>query len=212
MRYGKICPANPLRPTPTGADRHRPLRAINALLIFAAPSFRHGVQAAGADPIHFGRVMITAATLGSMTPPVGVAMSAVCGIMKCAMREYTREAIPFISAAIAPILLMILWPASPVFTGAPDLPIRQSSVYAGFRLSCPQPHCLRALPTGLPANARWTRAVEATRLKCPKDAGSRPTGHCAPLTGRLVPDHIFGAPPAARVKRHRLNNSRRPSK
>ena len=56
-----------------------------------------------------------------MTPPVGVAMFAVCGIMKCAMHEYTREAILFISAAITPILLMILWPASPVFTGAPDL-------------------------------------------------------------------------------------------
>ena len=124
MRCGRICPASPLRPTPTGADRHRSLRAINALLIFAAPSFRHGVQAAGAGPIHFGRFMRTATTPGSMTTPVGVAMFAVCSIMKCAMREYTREAIPLISAAIALILLMILWPASPVFTGAPDLPIR----------------------------------------------------------------------------------------
>lgn len=108
MRCGRICPASPLRPTPTGADRNRPLRAINILPIFAAPSFRHGVQAAGAGSIHFGRFMMTAATPGSMTPPVGVAMFAVCGIMKCAMHEYTREAIPFISAAIALILLMIL--------------------------------------------------------------------------------------------------------
>lgn len=108
MRCGRICPASPLRPTPTGADRHRSLRAINALLIFAAPSFRHGVQAAGAGPIHFRRFMMTATTPGSTVTPVGVAMFAVCGIMKCAMHEYTREAIPFISAAIAPILLMIL--------------------------------------------------------------------------------------------------------
>lgn len=108
MRYGKICPANPLRPTPTSADRHRSLRAINAPPMLPAPSFQHGVQAVGADLIHFGRVMITATTPGSMTPPVGVAMFAVCGTMKCAMHEYTHEAIPFISAAIAPILLMIL--------------------------------------------------------------------------------------------------------
>ena len=108
MRCGRICPASPLRPTPTGADRHRPLRAINALLIFAAPSLRHSAQAVGADLIHFGRFMMTATTPGSTATSVGVAMFAVCGIMKCAMHEYTREAIPFISAAIAPILLMIL--------------------------------------------------------------------------------------------------------
>ena len=124
MHCGRICPASPLRPTPTDADRNRPLRAINAPPMLPAPSFRHGVQAAGAGPIHFGRFMMTATIPGSMTPPVGVAMFAVCGIMKCAMHEYTREAILFISAAITPILLMILWPASPVFTGAPDPPIR----------------------------------------------------------------------------------------
>ena len=88
MRCGRICPANPLRPTPTGTAR-------------SVPSFRHGVQAAGADLIHFGRFMITAATPGSTATPVGVAMFAVCGIMKCAMHEYTREAISFISATTA---------------------------------------------------------------------------------------------------------------
>lgn len=108
MRCGKICPANPFHPTPTGADRNRPLRAINAPPMLPAPSFQHGVQAVGADLIHFGRVMITATTPGSTATPVGVAMFAVCGIMKCAMHEYTHEAIPLISAAIAPILLMIL--------------------------------------------------------------------------------------------------------
>lgn len=83
---------------PARSARRRPALTGTAR---SAPSFRHGVQAAGADLIHFGRVMMTAT-------PVGVAMFAVCGIMKCAMHEYTREAIPFISAAIAPILLMIL--------------------------------------------------------------------------------------------------------
>ena len=70
------------------------------------------MQTAGVDLVHFGLVMMTATTLGSMTPPVGVAMFAVCGIMKCDMHEYTREAIPFISATIALILLMIVWPDS----------------------------------------------------------------------------------------------------
>ena len=138
MRCDRICSANPLRSTPTGADQNRPLRAINALLIFAAPSLRHSVQAAGAGPIHFRRFMITATTPGSMTPPVGVAMFAVCGTMKCAMHEYTREAIPFISAAIALILLMILWPASPVFTGVSGLSVFNPSIYGHFQPACRQ--------------------------------------------------------------------------
>ncbi|MEI6738477.1 MAG: SLC13 family permease, partial [Pseudomonadota bacterium] len=39
----------------------------------------------GIDPVHFGLVMMTCVTLGGMTPPVGVAMFAVCGILKCPM-------------------------------------------------------------------------------------------------------------------------------
>ncbi len=101
MRCGRICPASPLRPTPTGADRHRSLRAINAPPMLPAPSFQHGVQAVGADLIHFRQFMMTAATPGLTATPVGVAMFAVCGIMKCAMHEYTREAISFISATTA---------------------------------------------------------------------------------------------------------------
>lgn len=60
------------------------------------------VQAAGIDLVHFGLVMMTATTLGSMTPPVGVAMFAVTGIMKCDMHEYAKEAIPFIGAVVFP--------------------------------------------------------------------------------------------------------------
>ena len=50
---------------------------------------------------------------------------------------------------------------------------RQPSVYAGFRIAYPPAPYLRGFPAGLPANARLTRAVEAARLKRPKDAGFR---------------------------------------
>ena len=39
------------------------------------------VTKAGIDPVHFGLVMMTATTLGGMTPPVGVAMYTVCGLL-----------------------------------------------------------------------------------------------------------------------------------
>jgi TRAP-type transport system large permease protein len=64
----------------------------------------------GIDPVHFGLVMMTTTTLGSMTPPVGVAMYTVCGMLNCPMDEYTKEAIPLIGAVLALVALMIYFP------------------------------------------------------------------------------------------------------
>jgi tripartite ATP-independent transporter DctM subunit len=68
------------------------------------------VVKAGIDPVHFGLVMMTSTTLGSMTPPVGVAMFTVCGLLKTPLDEYTKEAIPLIFAVIALIFLMAFVP------------------------------------------------------------------------------------------------------
>lgn len=73
------------------------------------------VVKAGIDPVHFGLIMMTATTLGSMTPPVGVAMYTVCGLMGTSMDEYTREALPLIFAVIALIFAMAFWPPLVMF-------------------------------------------------------------------------------------------------
>jgi tripartite ATP-independent transporter DctM subunit len=85
------------------------------IVLLMTPILVPVVSAAGVDLVHFGLVMMTATTLGSMTPPVGVAMFAVCGIMNCGMGEYTREAWPFILMVIAEILLMIFLPELVLF-------------------------------------------------------------------------------------------------
>jgi tripartite ATP-independent transporter DctM subunit len=77
------------------------------------------VVRAGIDPVHFGLIMMTATTLGSMTPPVGVAMYTVCGLLNTSMDQYTREALPLIGAVIALILLMAYYP--PLVMFLPDL-------------------------------------------------------------------------------------------
>jgi tripartite ATP-independent transporter DctM subunit len=64
----------------------------------------------GIDPVHFGLVMMTTVTLGCMTPPVGTAMYAVCGLLRCRMDDYTREALPLLAGVVALIVLMIVWP------------------------------------------------------------------------------------------------------
>ena len=68
------------------------------------------VVKAGIDPVHFGLVMMTATTLGSMTPPVGVAMYTVCGLLDTPMDEYAREALPLILAVVVLIFAMAFVP------------------------------------------------------------------------------------------------------
>jgi TRAP-type transport system large permease protein len=74
---------------------------------------------AGIDPVHFGLVMMTSTTLGSMTPPVGVAMYTVCGLLNTPMDEYAREALPLIIAVVTLIFTMAFYP--PIVMFLPDL-------------------------------------------------------------------------------------------
>ncbi len=69
----------------------------------------------GIDPVHFGLVMMTTVTLGGMTPPVGVAMYTVCGMLDCPMDEYAKEALPFLGAVILLIVVMAFWPGLVLF-------------------------------------------------------------------------------------------------
>lgn len=73
------------------------------------------ITSAGIDPVHFGVLMMTVVTLGGMTPPVGVAMYAVCGILKCPTDEYIVESAPFIGAVLLLVLLMALFPGIILF-------------------------------------------------------------------------------------------------
>ena len=77
------------------------------------------VVKAGIDPVLFGLVMMTSTTLGSMTPPVGVAMYTVCGLLDTPMDEYTREALPLILAVVGLIFAMAFFP--PIVTLLPEL-------------------------------------------------------------------------------------------
>lgn len=85
------------------------------IVLLVTPILMPIITRLGIDPVHFGLVMMTCVTLGGMTPPVGVAMFAVCGMLKCPIDEYTLEALPLILAVIALVVLMIVWPTSVLF-------------------------------------------------------------------------------------------------
>lgn len=80
------------------------------LVLLLTPIFVPIVMSVGVDPVHFGILMMTVVTLGGMTPPVGVAMFAVCGLLNCRIEEYVREAIPLIGTVVLLVLILLFVP------------------------------------------------------------------------------------------------------
>lgn len=88
------------------------------LVMLLTPILVPVVTAAGVDPVHFGLVMMTLVTFGGMTPPVGVSMFTVCGILRCSYKDYAIQMIPFAAAVLALVVLMILFPQIVLFLPA----------------------------------------------------------------------------------------------
>ena len=80
------------------------------LVLLLTPIFVPVVSHVGIDPVHFGILMMSIVTLGGMTPPVGVAMFAVCSLMDVKIEEYTIEALPFLATVIALIIFLLFFP------------------------------------------------------------------------------------------------------
>jgi tripartite ATP-independent transporter DctM subunit len=81
------------------------------IVLLLTPILVPVITKVGIDPVHFGLVMMTTVTLGGMTPPVGVAMYTVCGMLNCSMDEYTREVIPLLGAVLVLVAILIYFPS-----------------------------------------------------------------------------------------------------
>lgn len=82
--------------------------AANILLV--TPIVLPVLVAAGFDPIHMGVLMITVINFGGLTPPVGVIMFTVCGILRCSVAEFTRSGLPFFAGMLVLFLVMAAFP------------------------------------------------------------------------------------------------------
>jgi tripartite ATP-independent transporter DctM subunit len=80
------------------------------LVLLLTPIFVPIVQKIGVDPVHFGVLMMTIVTLGSMTPPVGVAMYTVCALLDCDIGSYVKESLPFILAVLLLVAALVMLP------------------------------------------------------------------------------------------------------
>jgi tripartite ATP-independent transporter DctM subunit len=85
------------------------------LVLLLTPIFVPIITPLGVDPVHFGILMMTIVTLGGMTPPVGVAMYAVCSILDCPIEEYLVESLPFVATILALIAFLAFTPGLVLF-------------------------------------------------------------------------------------------------
>ena len=81
---------------------------VNFLLL--TPIFLPMITSVGMDPVHFGVLMATIVTLGVMTPPVGAALFAVCGVLNCPVEECAKEEIPFLIAILLLLAILVFLP------------------------------------------------------------------------------------------------------
>jgi len=86
---------------------------VNVLLVtpLVLPALVH----VGFDPVHMGVVMIILVSVGGNTPPVGVIMYTVCGILRCDFGEFVRWSWPYVAAMVALIAAMALVPQIVLF-------------------------------------------------------------------------------------------------
>lgn len=82
---------------------------VNVLLL--TPIFLPILTAQGHDPIHVGVLMVTIITMGSNTPPLGISMFTVCGMLNVSIREYIRGSTPFLLVMLGVFLVLALVPA-----------------------------------------------------------------------------------------------------
>lgn len=85
------------------------------LVLLLTPIFVPVIESVGVDPVHFGILMMTIVTLGSMTPPVGVAMFTVCSLLDTPVDEYFKESLPFLLAIFCLVLLLLFVPGLVLF-------------------------------------------------------------------------------------------------
>jgi tripartite ATP-independent transporter DctM subunit len=68
------------------------------------------VKQAGIDPVYFGVLFIMNNAIGLITPPVGTVLNVVCGVARISMDTAFRGVLPFLSAQLIVMFLLVLFP------------------------------------------------------------------------------------------------------
>jgi tripartite ATP-independent transporter DctM subunit len=82
----------------------------SVVILLFTPIFLPLVRSVGVDPVHFGLIFCTTVTMGNMTPPVGLAMYAVCSVMDCPVSDWIREMWPFVLTVLVEMAVLVYLP------------------------------------------------------------------------------------------------------
>jgi tripartite ATP-independent transporter DctM subunit len=81
------------------------------MIIICTPIFLPVARAYGVDPLHFGVILVLAAGIGLITPPVGSVLFVGSAIGRISVAQAMKSIWPFYAAAIAVLLLVTFLPA-----------------------------------------------------------------------------------------------------
>lgn len=87
--------------------------AANILLI--TPIVLPVLVSVGYDPIHMGILIVILINFGGLTPPVGVIMFTVCGVLGVKTGAFTKAALPFFATMIVFFIIMAAFPVLTLF-------------------------------------------------------------------------------------------------
>lgn len=82
----------------------------NAINIILGPLLAPIAASYGIDPIQFGMIFIFNISIGSISPPMGTLMFVTCGITKCKLKAFIKEAVPFYLLLLLVLGLMTFIP------------------------------------------------------------------------------------------------------
>lgn len=82
----------------------------NVSVLLLTPIFLPVIKGMGVDPVHFGILMMTIVTMGTMTPPVGTALYTVCQILDAPLEKFVKETLPFYGAVVLLVIVLIFIP------------------------------------------------------------------------------------------------------
>lgn len=89
---------------------------IGAALLLLGPVLLPLAAGAGIDPIQFGVITVVALMIGGLTPPVGILVFVVSGVMRLPAEAVFRSAAPYVAALLAVLLVLcasaLIWTAS----------------------------------------------------------------------------------------------------
>lgn len=91
----------------------------NATMLILVPMLAPVAQSYGINPIHFAMIYIFNSSCGCVTPPLGTLIFVACGVTKCKIRDFIKEAAPFYVMLLICLLLLTFVPV--LSTGLVDL-------------------------------------------------------------------------------------------